>query len=74
MAGRLGVLQEYREMRFEDVYGRYQKGVLGCEEAAELLGMSVSTFYRWRGWHDGEGAAGLADARLGVVSKAAGRG
>ncbi len=66
---RLEVLQEYRAMRFEDVYGRFQRGVLGCEEAAELLGLSLSSFYRWRGWYDAEGALGLADARLGKVSK-----
>ncbi len=56
-------------MRFEDIYGRYDRGVLSCDEAAELLGMSISTFYRWRGWFDAEGASGLADARLGKVSK-----
>ena len=56
-------------MRFDDVYGRYRSRVLGCEEAADLLGISVSSFYRWRSRYEGEGAAGLADARLGSVSK-----
>jgi hypothetical protein len=46
--GRAGVLQEIRVMRFEDVFGRHRSGRLSCEEAAELLGMSVSTFFRWR--------------------------
>jgi hypothetical protein len=33
-------------MRFEEVYGRYLCGRLSCEEA--VLGMSVSSFFRWR--------------------------
>ena len=41
---RTEVLQEVRLMRFEDVNGRYQSNRLSCEEAAELLGASVSTF------------------------------
>lgn len=66
--GRSGVLQEVRVMRFEDVLGRYSAGRLSCEEAADVLGMSVSSFYRWRQRHEAEGAAGLADRRLGKVS------
>jgi transposase len=56
-------------MRFDDVYGRYRSGVLGCEAAADLLGVSLSSFYRWRERYEAEGASGLADARLGRVSK-----
>lgn len=55
-------------MRFEDVYGRYRAGRLSCEEASDLLGMSVSSFYRWRRRAEAEGASGLADARLGRAS------
>jgi transposase len=55
-------------MRFEEVYGRFQRRRLSCEEAAEVLGMSVSSFYRWRERYEERGAAGLADARLGKVS------
>lgn len=55
-------------MRFEDVYGRYKAGRLSCEEASGLLGMSVSSFYRWRRRSEAEGASGLADARLGRAS------
>jgi len=66
--GRAGVLQEVRVMRFEDVLGRFQAGRLSCEEAADVLGMSVSSFYRWRRRHEAEGAEGLADRRLGKVS------
>ena len=55
-------------MRFEEVYGRFRNRRLSCEEAAEVLGMSVSSFYRWRERYDDRGAAGLADARLGKAS------
>jgi transposase len=65
---RLAVLREVRLMRFEDVYGRYRVGRLSCEEAAELLGASASSFYRWRERYEEHGAVGLADARLGKPS------
>jgi transposase len=65
---RLAVLREVRLMRFEEIYGRFQCGRLSCEEAAELLGGSVSSFYRWRERWEEHGAAGLADARLGKPS------
>jgi transposase len=55
-------------MRFADVYGRFRRKRLSCEEAAEILGMSVSSFYRWRERYEERGATGLADARLGKVS------
>jgi transposase len=55
-------------MRFEDVFERYRLGRLSCEEAADVLGVSTSSFYRWRRRYEAEGAAGLADARLGRVS------
>ncbi len=55
-------------MRFEEIYGRFRVGRLSCEAAAELLGASVSSFYRWRESYEEQGAAGLADARLGKPS------
>ncbi len=67
--GRAGVLQEVRVMRFEEVVGRLYDGRLSCEEAADVLGMSVSSFYRWRagsrprasrGWRTA-GSAGRRD-------------
>lgn len=61
-------LQEVRMMRFEDIYGRFGGGSLSCEEAAELLGSSVSTFYRMRQRYEEEGVSGLADRRLGKLS------
>ena len=66
--GRTTVLQEVRIMRFEDVYGRFQGCHLSCEEEADLLGMSVSTFFRYRCRYEAEGAAGLFDRRLGRAS------
>jgi transposase len=66
--GRARVLSEVRVMRFEEVLGRYRSGGLTCEEAADILGMSVSSFFRWRQRHDVEGAAGLADGRIGKAS------
>ena len=66
--GRTSVLQEVRVMRFEDVYGRYQAGRLSCEDAADVLGMSVSSFFRWRRRVDAHGLAGLADSRIGRAS------
>ncbi len=65
---RATVLQEVRIMRFEDIYGRFQLGRLGCDEAAELLGVSVSAFYRYRRRFDAEGVDGLYDRRLGQAS------
>lgn len=65
---RVTVLQEVRIMRFEDVYGRFEKGTLTSEEASDLLGMSVSSFRRWRRRYEAEGVEGLADRRLGKVS------
>jgi transposase len=55
-------------MRFEDVVGRLYEGRLSCEEAADLLGMSVSSFYRWRQRFEAKGIEGLADGRLGKAS------
>jgi hypothetical protein len=35
-----GALGEVRRMRFEEVYGRFQRDHLSCAEAADILGMS----------------------------------
>ncbi|MBU1610755.1 MAG: ISNCY family transposase [Proteobacteria bacterium] len=55
-------------MRFEDLYERYRCDRINCETAAELLGTSLSTFYRWRRRYDENGQEGLADQRLGKLS------
>jgi transposase len=62
------VLQEIRVMRFEDLLDRQERGELTQEEAGELLGMSGRTFRRWRERYREEGAAGLADGRIGKPS------
>jgi transposase len=66
--GRTRVLSEVRAMRFEEVFSRYQSGRLSCDEAADVLGMSVSAFYRWRRRYEDTGCAGLQDRRIGKIS------
>jgi transposase len=62
------VKQEVLKMRFEDIYGRYDKRELSTEDAAEILGISVRTFLRKRTRYEEEGFEGLYDRRLGKVS------
>ena len=66
--GRSRVLQEVLVMRFEEIYGRFSEGRLNCEEASDLLGISVSSFHRRRRRFEEEGLEGLVDARLGKAS------
>jgi len=47
-------IHEVLKMRFFDVSQRYFKGELGCDMAADILGVSVSTFYRMRKRYDEE--------------------
>ena len=61
-------VQGLRLMKFEEVYGRTCRGVLGQAEAAEILGVSERTFRRWRDRFEADGAEGLYDRRLGRVS------
>ena len=60
--------QGLRLMKFEEVYGCTQGGVLSQCEAAEILGVSERTFRRWRDRYEAEGAQGLYDRRLGRAS------
>ncbi len=55
-------------MRFEEAYNQYRRNRLSCEDAADLLGTSVSTFYRYRRRYEEEGEEGLADRRIGKLS------
>jgi hypothetical protein len=59
------VLQEVRQMRFEELYVRRQRRELTMAEAAEMLGVTERTFRRWQGRYETEGAEGLQDRRLG---------
>jgi len=68
---RATVLQEVRQMRFEELYARQQRRELTMGDAAEMLGVTERTFRRWRGRYDAEGAEGLQDRRLGRASSRA---
>ena len=57
-----------RRMRFEDLLDRQTGGEITQTEAAEMLGVHERTFRRWRDRFEEDGAAGLADRRLGLVS------
>ena len=61
-------LHEVLKMRFFTVSQRLIDEKLGCDAAAELLGVSVSTFYRMRKRYEDEGEAGLVDRRIGKMS------
>jgi len=61
-------LHEVAAMRFFEANGRFHRGELSCEQAAELLGVSVSTFYRKRRRFAEEGEGGLVDRRIGKMS------
>jgi len=63
-----GALREVRTMRFEEVYGRFQRGRLSCAEAADILGMSERNFLRYRTRYEVDGAEGLYDRRVGRAS------
>ena len=65
---RASVLQEVRQMRFEELYTRRQRRELTMAEAAEILGVTERTFRRWGDRYETEGASGLADRRLGRAS------
>ena len=66
--GRAEVLQGVREMRFEALLDRHERGELGQAEAAEMLGVSERTFRRWRDRLREEGPDGLRDRRIGKPS------
>ena len=55
--------------KFVDVLKRWEHKELSAEEAGELLGCSERQFRRWRRRYEEEGAAGLADRRLGRASE-----
>lgn len=66
--GRVAAMNEVKLMRFDDIYQRYQASELSCDEAADLLGVSVSTFFRSRKRREEEGLEGLVDRRIGKHS------
>lgn len=60
-------VNEVIHVRFEEVNQRHAKGRLGCGGAADIRGISVSTFYRMRGRHVSQGLDGLCDQRIGKL-------
>ena len=54
-----------RKMRFSTILDRWDLGEMTQETAAELLGMSVRSFQRWRERYEADGEAGLVDRRGG---------
>jgi len=66
--GRAEVLQGVRQMRFEGLLERHERGELSQGEAAEMLGLSERTFRRWRDRLRDEGPQGLRDRRIGEPS------
>jgi transposase len=65
---RARVLQEVRQMRFEELYERRQQRILTMAEAGEMLGVTERTFRRWSSRYHAEGAEGLQDRRIGRLS------
>jgi transposase len=65
---RARVHEGIRQMRFEGLLARHERGELSQGEAAEMLGMGERTFRRWRDRLRDEGPSGLADRRLGKPS------
>ncbi len=62
---RARVHEGIRQMRFENIFGRWERSELSQAEAAELLGVGERTFRRWRDRHRDAGVSGLRDRRLG---------
>jgi transposase len=60
--------EEIFKMKFESVYDRFNKKRLTCEEAAELLGVSIRTFFRKRQRYESEEFNGQFDRRLNKAS------
>lgn len=61
-------IAEVFKMRLVDAYGQYKKNKLTCEEAAEILGISISTFYRKRQIYEEGGDNCVLDKRKGRIS------
>jgi hypothetical protein len=65
---RASILQEVRQMRFEELYERRQRRELTMVEAAEMLGVTERTFRRWSVRYEAEGLEGVLDRRIGRPS------
>lgn len=61
---RTELLQEVRQMRFEEAYGDWKRGKLTQEEAARILGVCDRTFRRYTQRFDDGGLEALLDKRI----------
>ena len=61
---RTEMLQEIREMRFEEMYFGWSESRLTQEEAARILGVCDRTFRRYIDRYEEAGISGLSDKRL----------
>ena len=61
---RTQLLQELRQMRFEEAYGGWQCRRLTQEEAARLLGVCERTFRRYVDRYEDEGTRGAGGQAL----------
>jgi transposase len=66
--GRTELLQEVRQMRFEEAYGGWKRGSLTQEEAARILGVCDRTFRRYTQRFDDGGMEALLDKRISQAS------
>ena len=62
--GTARIHEDVRQMRFENLLERNERGEITQEEAALVLGVSVRTFQRWLDRFEDQGADGLKDQRL----------
>lgn len=67
--GTASIHEGVRRMRFATLLDRHERGEITQDDAAEMLGISIRTFQRWTGRFTADGDAGLADRRLGQVSR-----
>jgi hypothetical protein len=65
---RTQLMQEIRQMRFEEAYTGWTEKRFTQEEAARLLGVCDRTFRRYLMKYEEEGIGGLADKRLAQIS------
>jgi hypothetical protein len=61
---RTELLQEILKIRFAEVYGRWDKGWLTQEDAAEILGVCDRMFRRYMDRYEQGGMEGIYDKRL----------
>jgi winged helix-turn helix protein len=63
------MLAEVRMGRLVDAIVRHRAGELGCEAAAELLGLSERHFRRLRDRYEEDGPDGVVGASRGAVRR-----